>query len=58
VGLVGGELSRQPVVDLGVEDGDADAVGDLYDLTVGVLDPADHPREAKPPQVVGHLAGA
>ncbi len=36
----GGERDEQPVVDLGVEDGDADAVGG-EGVAVGVREPAD-----------------
>jgi hypothetical protein len=56
-GLVGGgERDEQPVLALGVEDGDTDAVcGE--DVAVGVLEPADEPGHAQPPQAGGHLAG-
>jgi hypothetical protein len=47
---------EQPVLALGVEDGDTDAVcGE--DVAVGVLKPADEPGHAQPPQAGGHLAG-
>jgi hypothetical protein len=47
---------REPVVDLGVEDGDADAVCGEH-VVVGVREPADQAVEPQPTQVVGHLAG-
>ena len=56
-GLVGGEEGPQePVVELGVEDGDADAVGG-QDVAVGPLDPGDDAGQAQAAQVVGGLAG-
>jgi hypothetical protein len=58
LGLVGGgERNEHPVVDLGVEDGDADAVGG-EGVAVGVGQAADEPGQAQPAQVVGHLSGA
>src|SRR6266536_481959 len=55
LGLVrGGQRDQEPVVDLGVEDGDADAVRGEH-VAVGVREPADEAVEAQPPQVVGHL---
>jgi len=57
LGLVGGgERDEEPVVDLGVEDGDPDAIGGEH-VAVGVREPADEPVEPQPPQVVGHLPG-
>src|SRR5271169_2099117 len=57
LGLAGGQQGPQePVVDLGVEDRGADAVGG-QDVVVGAGDPADQPGQAEPAQVVGHLAG-
>src|SRR6266516_5816260 len=53
----GGQRSEQAVVDLGVEDRQALAVGG-QDVGVGVFDPADQVVEAQAAQVVGHLAGA
>jgi hypothetical protein len=50
------EGSEQSVVQLGVEDGHADAVG-REDVLIGVLDPADEPGEAEAAQVVGRLRG-
>ena len=56
LGLVGGrERAEQPVVGLGAEDGELDAVGG-QDVPVGVLDPVDEAGEAEPARVVGHLA--
>jgi hypothetical protein len=43
-------------VNLGVEDGDADAVGG-EGVGVGVRDPFDETVEAQPAKVVGHLVG-
>ena len=43
----GGERDEQPIVDLGVEDGDADAVAGRG-VVVGVREPADQPVEAEP----------
>ena len=46
LGLVrGSERDQEPVVDLGVEDGDADAVLG-QGVAVGVREPADQPVEA------------
>jgi predicted ATPase/class 3 adenylate cyclase len=56
VPLARDERDQEPVVDLGVEDGDPDAIGGEH-VPVGVREPADEPAEAEPPQVVGHLAG-
>lgn len=57
LGLVGGEQrAQQPVVQLGVEDRAADAVGG-QDVAVGPLDPGDDPGKAESAQVVGGLAG-
>ena len=56
-GLVGGQQwAEEPVVELGVEDGDLDPVGGQH-VVVGVLDAADQAGDAQPAQVVGHLAG-
>ena len=50
--LVGGhERAEQPVVELGVEDGELDAVvGE--GVLVGALDPVDEAGQAEPAQVV------
>ena len=55
LGLVrGGERDQEPVVDLDVEDGDADAVGGEH-IAVGVREPADEAVEPQPAQVISHL---
>src|SRR6266511_356324 len=55
LGLVcGDERDYEPVVELGIEDGDADALGGEH-VAVGVLDAADEAVEAQASQVVGHL---
>ena len=54
--LVGGhEGAEQPVVELGVEDGELDPVWSK-DVLVGVLDPPDESCDAEPSQVISHLA--
>src|SRR4051812_12759399 len=51
------EWGEEPVVDLGVEDGDPDAVvGEP--VAVGSWLSADEPGQPQPSQVVGHLVGA
>jgi hypothetical protein len=58
LGLVGGgERDQQRAVELGVEDGDADAVGG-EGVAVAAGQPLDEPGQAQSPEVVGHLAGA
>ena len=58
MGLVGGgEWDEEPVVDLGVEDGDADAVRG-EGVAVGVREAVDESGQAEAAEVVGHLAGA
>ena len=54
--LAGGhERAEQPVVHLGVEDGQGLMPSGVQDVPVGVLDAGDQPSQAEPPQVVGHL---
>ena len=57
--LVGGgeERAEEAVVELGVEDGDADPVGGEA-VGVGVRDAFDEPVEAEAAEVVAHLVGA
>ena len=55
LGLPGGEQrGEDPVVDLGVEDGEGQAVGGQV-VGVGVRAPGDQPVAAQPGQVVGGL---
>jgi len=49
------QRDKQPVVDLSVEDGEADAILG-QDIAVGVREPADQAVEPPPPQIVSQLA--
>ena len=53
----GGKRNEQSVVDLGVGDGDADAIAG-EGVVVGVWEAMDEAGQAQAAQVVGHLAGA
>ena len=48
--------TRSRFGDLGIEDGDPDAVAG-QGVAVGVREPADEPGQPEPAQVVGHLPG-
>lgn len=51
------QRAEQAGSELGVEDGDADALGREL-VAVGALDASDEPVETEPSQVIAHLAAA
>ena len=56
-GFVGGEQrGEEAVVDFGVEEGYADALGG-EEIGVRIWDPSDESVETKAPQVIRHLGG-